>query len=93
MKLTKQEQAVIIGTFISMLGQELVNERIDKQKLENVIPIFNGLEDNTTPKQRREAMVSLLDKTMDEFFKGVEKNKKAQLHHLLGISSCVNKKI
>ncbi|EKS8367109.1 MULTISPECIES: hypothetical protein [Bacillus cereus group] len=76
MKLTKQEQAVIIGTFISMLGQELVNERIDKQKLENVIPIFNGLEDNTTPKQRREAMVSLLDKTMDEFFKGVEKNKK-----------------
>lgn len=73
MKLTKQEQAVIIGTFISMLGQEFVNERIDKQKLENVIPIFNGLEDNTTPKQRREAMVSLLDKTMDEFFKGVEK--------------------
>ncbi|MEM5609528.1 hypothetical protein AAHB63_01735 [Bacillus thuringiensis] len=92
MKLTKQEQAVIIGTFISMLGQELVNERIDKQKLENVIPIFNGLEDNTTPKQRREAMVSLLDKTMDEFFKGVEKIK-AQLHHLLGISSCVNEKI
>ncbi|MEH7149043.1 hypothetical protein CN404_17440 [Bacillus thuringiensis] len=69
MKLIKQEQAVIIGTFISMLGQELVNERIDKQKLENVIPIFNGLEDNTTPKQRREAMVSLLDKTMDEFLK------------------------
>ena len=69
MKLTKQEQAVIIGTFISMLGQEFVNERIDKQKLENVIPIFNGLEDNTTPKQRREAMVSLLDKTMDEFLK------------------------
>lgn len=69
MKLIKQEQAVIIGTFISMLGQELVNERIDKRKLENVIPIFNGLEDNTTPKQRREAMVSLLDKTMDEFLK------------------------
>ncbi|MEW4153410.1 hypothetical protein Q0N88_26125 [Bacillus thuringiensis] len=69
MKLIKQVQAVIIGTFISMLGQELVNERIDKRKLENVIPIFNGLEDNTTPKQRREAMVSLLDKTMDEFLK------------------------
>ncbi len=34
MKLTKQEQAVIIGTFISMLGTDLVNERIDKQKLE-----------------------------------------------------------
>lgn len=69
MKLTKQEQAVAIGTFISMLGQDLVNERIDKQKLESAIPIFNELEDNTTPKQKREAMVGLLDKTMEEFLK------------------------
>ncbi|MGX5489183.1 MULTISPECIES: hypothetical protein [Bacillus cereus group] len=69
MKLTKQEQAVAIGTFISMLGQDLVNKRIDKKKLESVIPIFNEMEDNTTPKQRRESMVSLLDKTMDEFLK------------------------
>ncbi|CKF47830.1 hypothetical protein ACQVQT_29165 [Bacillus paranthracis] len=69
MKLTKQEQAVIISTFISMLGTDLVNERIDKQKLESVLPIFNEMEDNTTPRQRREAMVSLLDKTIDEFLK------------------------
>ncbi|MEC0902816.1 MULTISPECIES: hypothetical protein [Bacillus] len=69
MKLNKQEQAVIISTFISMLGTDLVNERIDKQKLESVLPIFNEMEDNTTPKQRREAMVSLLDKTIDEFLK------------------------
>ncbi|PGH92544.1 hypothetical protein [Bacillus thuringiensis] len=67
MKLTKQEQAVAIGTFISMLGQDLVNERIDKQKLESAIPIFNELEDNTTPKQKREAMVGLLGKAVDEF--------------------------
>ncbi|MHA4125963.1 hypothetical protein [Bacillus cereus] len=67
MKLTKQEQAVVIGTFISMLGQELVNERIDKQKLENVLPIFNEMQDNTTPKQKREAMISLLGKSVDEF--------------------------
>ncbi|EOO68106.1 phage protein [Bacillus cereus VD196] len=69
MKLNKQEQAVAIGTFISMLGQDLINELIDKKKLESVIPIFNEMEDNTTPKQRRESMVSLLDKTMDEFLK------------------------
>ncbi|MEB9684601.1 hypothetical protein BK742_26185 [Bacillus thuringiensis serovar pingluonsis] len=69
MKLNKQEQAVIISTFISMLGTDIVNERIDKQKLESVLPIFNEMEDNTTPKQRREAMVSLLDKTIDEFLK------------------------
>ncbi|MGG4304219.1 hypothetical protein ABEW59_15755 [Bacillus wiedmannii] len=67
MKLNKQEQAVAIGTFISMLGQELVNDRIDKQKLESVLPIFNEMQDNTTPKQKREAMISLLGKAVDEF--------------------------
>ncbi|PEF32613.1 hypothetical protein [Bacillus wiedmannii] len=69
MKVTKQEQAVIIGTFISVVGEDLVNEHIDKKKLESVIPIFNEVEDHATPKQRREAMVSLLGKTMDEFLK------------------------
>ncbi|MBJ8024931.1 hypothetical protein [Bacillus cereus] len=69
MKLTKQEQAVAIGTFLSMLGQDLVNERIDKQKLERVLPIFNEMQDNTTPKQKREAMISLLGKVVDEFLK------------------------
>ncbi|MED3467539.1 hypothetical protein P4485_16805 [Bacillus thuringiensis] len=72
MQLTKIEQAVVIGTCISMLGQDLVNERIDKQKLEGAIPIFNELEDNTTPKQKREAMVSLLGKVMDEFINSKE---------------------
>ncbi|HDR8447677.1 hypothetical protein [Bacillus cereus] len=67
MKLTRQEQAVAIGTFISMLGQDLVNERIDKQKLERVLPIFNEMQDNITPKQKREAMISLLGKAVDEF--------------------------
>lgn len=72
MKLTKQEQAVVIGTLIPLLGQDIVNQRIDKQKLESAIPVFNEMEDNTTPKQRRETMVSLLGKTMDEFINSKE---------------------
>ncbi|WP_410991134.1 hypothetical protein [Bacillus cereus] len=67
MKRTKQEQAVAIGTFISMLGQDFINERIDNQKLESVLPIFNQMQDNTTPKQKREAIVSLFDKAVGEF--------------------------
>ncbi|WP_141526295.1 hypothetical protein [Bacillus thuringiensis] len=63
----------MIGTFISMLGTDLVNERIDKKKLENVIPIFDEMQDNTTPKQKREAMISLLEKTMDEFINSKER--------------------
>ncbi|PGA87962.1 hypothetical protein [Bacillus toyonensis] len=69
MKVTKQEQAVIIGTFISILGEKIANERLDPQKLENVSVIHNEMNDNTTPRERREAMISLLDKTMDEFLK------------------------
>ncbi|MGX5426939.1 hypothetical protein [Bacillus cereus] len=70
--LTKQEQGIVIGTLIPLLGQDIVNEHIDKKKLESVIPVFNAIEDNTTPKQRREAMISLLDKTMDEFLESKE---------------------
>lgn len=69
MKLTKQEQSVVIGTFISIMGEQLVNEHINPDKLEKASLIHNEIYDNTTPKQRREAMVSLLDKTMDEILK------------------------
>ncbi|UYX52368.1 hypothetical protein M3Y14_28830 [Bacillus thuringiensis] len=67
MKLNKQEQSVVIGTFISILGEQVVKERINPDKLDKTSVIHNELHDNTTPKQRREAMISLLDKTMDEF--------------------------
>ncbi|MED1510333.1 hypothetical protein [Bacillus proteolyticus] len=72
MKLNKQEQSVVIGTFISILGEQVVNERISPDKLEKTSVIHNELHDNTTPKQRREAMVSLLDKTMDVFLENEE---------------------
>lgn len=72
MKLTKQEQAVVIGTLILLLGDKEVNEHIDIKKLEKAIPVFNEMEDNISPKQRRAAMISLLGKTMDEFLENKE---------------------
>ncbi|WP_259457243.1 hypothetical protein [Bacillus thuringiensis] len=56
-----------MGTFISILGEQIVNECINPDKLEWTSIIHNELYDNTTPKERGEAMISLLDKTMDEF--------------------------
>ncbi|PEK41951.1 hypothetical protein COL64_14740 [Bacillus toyonensis] len=70
--LTKQEQGNAIGTLIPLLGQDIVNESIDKNKLESAIPVFDAMEDNTIPKQRRETLISLLDKTIDEFIKNKE---------------------
>ncbi|MFE6135578.1 hypothetical protein [Bacillus sp. NPDC057893] len=72
MKITKQEQSVVIGTFISILGEQVVNEHINPDKLEKASIIHNELHDNTTPKQRREAIISLLDKTMDVFLESKE---------------------
>ncbi|HDR3890321.1 TPA: hypothetical protein QCO65_004839 [Bacillus cereus] len=70
MILTKQEQAVVIGTFISILGENLVNEHFDAKRLEEVSKTHNEMHDNTTPRERRAAMISLLNKMMDEFLKG-----------------------
>ncbi|MGX5629476.1 hypothetical protein [Bacillus thuringiensis] len=68
MKLSKQEQAVVIGNTIMMLGgNEEVTNYVDPQKLSKVSDIHNELYDNTTPRERREAMISLLNKIMDEF--------------------------
>lgn len=73
MKLTKQEQTVIIGQLINnAIGLELVQQRIDPQKLEKAVSMYNEMNDNTTPKETREALISVLDKTIDEFLENKE---------------------
>ncbi|MEW9139047.1 hypothetical protein ACQGSH_22090 [Bacillus wiedmannii] len=73
MKLTKQEQAVMVGRLINnILGVELVKEHINPEKLERAVAMYNEMNDNTTPKQAREALISVLDKTIDEFLKNEE---------------------
>lgn len=70
MKLSKQEQTVIIGKLINnVIGLELVKEYIHPQKLEKAVSLHNEISDDMTPKQCREAMVSVLSKTVDEFLK------------------------
>ncbi|MCU4715475.1 hypothetical protein OCE25_24545 [Bacillus cereus] len=68
MKLNKQEQTVVIGKLINnVLGIELVKEHIDPQKLEKAVALHNEMNDDMTPKQTRESLISVLDKTIDEF--------------------------
>ncbi|UNP84815.1 hypothetical protein [Bacillus mycoides] len=69
-ELTKQEQMVVIGKLINnILGVELVKERIDPQNLEKAVSMYNEMNDNTTPKEAREALINVLEKTIDEFIK------------------------
>ncbi|EMK2597407.1 hypothetical protein V7426_18430 [Bacillus thuringiensis] len=68
MKLTKQEQTAIFGSLINnVLGLELAKEHIDPQKLEKAVVLHNEINDITTPKQTREALINVLDKVIDEF--------------------------
>ncbi|EOQ08959.1 hypothetical protein [Bacillus pseudomycoides] len=69
MKLSKQEQTVIIGQLINVIGVELAKQRIDPQKLEKSVAMHNEISDDMTPKQTRDALISVLDKTIDEFLK------------------------
>ncbi|MCP1164810.1 hypothetical protein NKS31_17730 [Bacillus sp. 1813sda1] len=73
MKLTKPEQTVIIGQLINnVIGLELVKQRIDPQKLEKAVALHNEMNDDMTPKQNREALINVLDKTIDEFLRSKE---------------------
>ncbi|PGS04840.1 hypothetical protein COC45_28175 [Bacillus cereus] len=68
MKLSKQEQTVVIGKLINnVIGVELVKEHIDPQKLEKAVALHNEMNDDMTPKQVREALINVLDKAIDEF--------------------------
>ncbi|MGG3522353.1 hypothetical protein ABES33_21270 [Bacillus pseudomycoides] len=70
MKLSKQEQTVIIDQLTNnVIGMDLVKQHIDPQKLEKAVAMHNEISDDMTPKQTREALISVLDKTIDEFLK------------------------
>ncbi|HDR8197745.1 MULTISPECIES: hypothetical protein [Bacillus cereus group] len=68
MKLNKPEQTVVVGHLINnVIGIELVKQHIDPQKLEKAVALHNEINDDMTPKQIRESLISVLDKAIDEF--------------------------
>ncbi|MEI4716961.1 hypothetical protein GTY48_09320 [Bacillus thuringiensis] len=70
MKLNKPEQTVVVGHLINnIIGLELVKKQIDPQKLEKAVALHNEINDDMTPKQIRESLISVLDKAIDEFLK------------------------
>ncbi|PEZ85194.1 hypothetical protein CN374_25840 [Bacillus cereus] len=73
MKLTKQEQTVVIGKLINnVIGVDLAQQHIDPQKLERAVTMHNEMNDDMTPRQCREALINVLDKAIDEFLQSKE---------------------
>ncbi|PGW41003.1 hypothetical protein [Bacillus thuringiensis] len=70
MKLNRSEQTVVVGHLINnVIGLELVKKHIEPQKLEKAVALHNEINDDMTPKQTRESLISVLDKAIDEFLK------------------------
>ncbi|MGH0736548.1 hypothetical protein ACQVQ3_26745 [Bacillus cereus] len=68
MELNKQEQTVVIGNLINnIIGVELAKQHIDPQKLEKAVALHNEFNDEMTPRNCREALISVLDKAIDVF--------------------------
>ncbi|PGZ44112.1 hypothetical protein COE56_30520 [Bacillus anthracis] len=70
MKLTKREQTALIGLIYGVHGPE-VKEHIHPEKVKKFSPAFVEIEDNTTPKQKRQDIISALDKIIDNFIKNI----------------------
>ncbi|QGY37175.1 hypothetical protein [Bacillus sp. A260] len=70
MKLNKQEQTVVVGHLINIvIGMEVVKRHIEPRKLDKAVALHNEINDDMTPKQTRESLISVLDKAIDEFLK------------------------
>ncbi|MFE4764403.1 hypothetical protein [Bacillus mycoides] len=70
-QLTKLEKGIIIGTILGAIGEEELEEYIEVEKFEPLIKPFDEMQDNTTPKAKKEAITSLLNKLTDDFLKEI----------------------
>lgn len=67
MKLTKLEKAIAIGTILSAVTKEELNEYVDPEKLQSLIKGIEVLGGNTTPNVKKEADISLINKLINSF--------------------------
>lgn len=69
-ELTKVEKAIVIATILHAIDEEELEEYVELEKLLPLIKVLDGLYENTTPKVKKEATVSLINKLIDDFLKG-----------------------
>ncbi|PGE60363.1 hypothetical protein [Bacillus toyonensis] len=80
-QLTKLEKAIAIGTIHSAVTEEELKEYVVLEKLQSSIKQGDVLSGNTTPNEKKEADISLINKLIDSFLdesKSVESNERIQ---------------
>ncbi|OXB98929.1 MULTISPECIES: hypothetical protein [Bacillus] len=77
-QLTKLEKAIVIGTILNAIGEEKLEEYIELEKIEPLIETFDDMQENTTPKEKKEATTNLINKLIEDFLKEINQEEMKQ---------------
>ena len=69
MRLTKLEKAIALGTILNSIGVDDIEEYVDLETLPLIVEVLDEFHRNTTPKAKKEADVSLINKLIDDLLK------------------------
>ncbi|MGG3673807.1 hypothetical protein ABES96_22175 [Bacillus nitratireducens] len=75
MQLTKLEKAIAIGTILQAIGEDNLEDYVELESLRPVVKVLNRLNKRTKPKERKEAITSLIGKLMHELSKENDREK------------------
>ncbi|EJR46428.1 hypothetical protein [Bacillus paranthracis] len=66
MQLTKLENAIAIGTILNAIGEDNLKDYVELESLRPVVKELNRLNKRMKPKEKKEAITSLIGKLMSE---------------------------
>lgn len=66
MQLTELEKAIALGTILNAIGEENLEDYVELESLRPVVKVLNRLNKRTKPKEKKEAITSLIEKLMSE---------------------------
>ncbi|TXR67136.1 hypothetical protein [Bacillus sp. AR18-7] len=66
MKLTELEKAIALGTILNAIGEDNLEDYVELESLRPVVKVLNRLNKRTKPKEKKEAITSLIGKLMSE---------------------------
>ncbi|SCM90426.1 Uncharacterized protein BWAI21_05942 [Bacillus mycoides] len=66
MQLTELEKAIALGTILNAIGEDNLEDYVELESLRPVVKVLSRLNKRTKPKEKKEAITSLIGKLMSE---------------------------
>lgn len=74
MHLTKLEKAITLATILNAIGEENIKEYVELESLRPVVKALNKFNKKTKTEEKKIAIKSIINKTMNGFTKEGEKD-------------------